>query len=109
MKDFKALFNEKRVKNAFKVKNWKPIDLFKYGLLWARQGMTFDDLALYVNKDPTTMSRRMDDWIEGLYPWAKTQIKFPNLPEWILHHPEKLREQFPKHLFFFVDGTVLKV
>lgn len=109
LKDFNALFNEKGVGSSLKVANWNSKELFKYGLLWARQGMTFDDLGLYVNRDATTMSRRMDDWINALYPWAKTQIQFPSLPEWILHHPEKLRSQFPNHLFFFVDGTVLKV
>jgi hypothetical protein len=91
------------------VKNWEPKLLFKYGLLWARQGLTFDDLGLFLNKDATTASRRMNDWITLLFPWAEDQIEFPEVPEWILHHPEKLREQFPNHLFFFVDGTVLKV
>jgi hypothetical protein len=71
--------------------------------------MSFDDLGLFINKDATTASRRMADWIECLYSWAKSHIVLPELPEWILHHPEKLREQFPHHLFFFVDGTVLKV
>lgn len=109
VKDYHALFEERGVKNAFKIKNWDSKELFKYGLLWARQGMSFDDLGLYLNKDGTTASRRMSDWIGGLYPWAHSQIELPALAEWILHHPEKLREQFPQHLFFFVDGTVLKV
>jgi len=109
IKDHAALFLEKGVGDSLIVRGWEAKELFKYGLLWARQGLTFEDLGLYLNMDPTTSSRRMEDWIDCLYPWAKKQILFPNLQEWILNNPEKLREQFPNHLFFFVDGTVIKI
>jgi hypothetical protein len=51
----------------------------------------------------------MEEWIDRLYPWAKEQIQFLDFPEWLLHHPEELRNQFPNHLFLFVDGTILEI
>jgi hypothetical protein len=51
----------------------------------------------------------MEDWVDRLFDWSQKQIKFLNIQEWLLHHPEELRNQFPNHLFLFVDGTVLEI
>jgi hypothetical protein len=84
-------------------------DLLRYGLLWARQGLSDQDLGLYLNIDRTNASRGMDAWIESMYSWASSQIALPSLPVWISHSSESLRADFPNRLFFFVDGTVLEI
>jgi hypothetical protein len=78
-------------------------------LLWARQGLSDQELGLYLNCDRTTASRLMDNWIDDLSDWASKQIVLPSLPDWISHTPENLRTDFPNCLFFFVDGTVLEI
>jgi hypothetical protein len=83
--------------------------ILRYGLLWARQGLSDQELGLYLNCDRTTASRLMDDWIEAMSEWATQQVYFPPLPEWISHTSENLRMDFPKSLFLFVDGTVVEI
>jgi hypothetical protein len=84
-------------------------EILRYGLLWARQGLSDQDLGLYLNIDRTTASRLMDNWIDDMYSWASEQIDFQPLPDWISHTPESLRADFPNCLFYFVDGTVLEI
>jgi hypothetical protein len=91
------------------IRGWDSEELLKYGLLWARQGLSSVELGLYLNLDRTTATERMEDWTTKLYPWALTQIKFPSLSNWVKNTPENLAEKFPDHLFLFVDGTVLKI
>jgi len=114
IKDYEKLFDIKEISALFQDirkhdDDLTPIELFKYGLLWARQGLSQVELGIYLNRNRSSAGRRMVTWVDILYPWAKSQITFFDIPEWLLHHPEELRSQFPKHLFFFVDGTVLKM
>ncbi len=120
IKNVPELFLE--LKDRLNVKGWEPKEFFDYGLLWARQGCSFQELGFYISclgsvscltnlldKDRTTAARRMEQWIDCVYPCALNQIQLQSLPLWILHTPEELREQFPNCLFFFVDGTILKM
>jgi hypothetical protein len=109
VKDYQALYKKNGVGDSISVVGRDSLEIFKYGLLWARQGITFEELGIYMNLNRTTAKRRMEDWVNSLFPWAQSQIKFSELPEWILHNPEELQKEFPNHLFYFVDGTVLKI
>jgi hypothetical protein len=100
-------FTQKQLRNH--INDLTPLELFKYGLLWARQGLTREDLGLYINRDKSNAGRWTAEWIETLYPWATEQITFLPEIEWLLHTPEELRKLYPNHLFLFVDGTVLKM
>jgi len=98
-----------KVGATIKVRGWESEELLKYGLLWARQGLSSIDLGLYLNLDRRSAAVRMEDWVNKLFPWAQTQIKLPSVEAWKRNTPENLAEIFPDHLFLFVDGTVLKV
>jgi hypothetical protein len=88
---------------------WDPSFLFSCFMVWMRRGMTFQFLSHFVGKNECTLRRQFYRTIEDLEPWAKEQIKWPTLEMWKLKHNEKLRNAYPKTLFFWVDGTVIKM
>ncbi len=48
IKNVSKLFEQDGVGDAINVKGWDSFELFKYGLLWARQGLSFQELGLFL-------------------------------------------------------------
>ena len=48
VKNYEALFQEPGVGDKMVVGTWDPFELFKYGLLWARQGRSYEEMGLYL-------------------------------------------------------------
>jgi hypothetical protein len=48
------------------------------------------------------------DILTKLKPWAEKQVALPSVQAWSDLTCDDLKKNYPKTLFFFVDGTVLK-
>jgi hypothetical protein len=99
------------------IEEWKPYItskweihfLFSSFMVWMRRGLNFTFLSHFIGKSITTIRRQFYALINDLYPWALKKIEWPkSVEEWRLTHHEKLRQVYPKTLFFWVDGTVVK-
>ena len=47
--------------------------------------------------------------VHSLVPWAMSFLKFPSIEAWSASSPASLKSKYPTHLFFFVDGTIMKI
>jgi hypothetical protein len=88
---------------------WNSSFLLSTFLVWLRRGMTFNLLSHFVGKSDRSLRKHFYQTLEDLQPWAKKQISWPTLEQWRLAHNEKLRAVYSKTLFFWVDGTVIKM
>lgn len=80
-------------------------------LIQLRNGfrLTIALALLEPTKSKTFFKKMFSHTINCLYEWALTQISLPHASEWVGMNTERLDTQYPGHLFFFVDGTVIPI
>lgn len=91
--------------------NWELNFFYLIFLLWLRQGWTFVFLAHFVKVVRVSLRKHFFHLIERLQPWCMQHIGFPSFEEWSYRTQvnQGLCHLFPHTLFFFVDGTVVKI
>ncbi len=92
-----------------KTRNWDSDKLIAYSLFWLCHGHPFQYLEGLLGMERTNLWKRFMKVIHSVLPWAKSQISFPSVSDWISATSDELRTEYPSVLFFFVDGTVLKI
>jgi hypothetical protein len=98
------LFSEWQVYASTK---WDRTFLFCSFLCWMRRGYPFYFLEEMLGKSEMSFRRQFYQLLRDLEPWAKKQIGWPSPENWKKSHHQKLKDKYPKHLFFWVDGTVV--
>ena len=103
---FQILFHEWE---PFIITTWNTLFLVRIFLVWLKHGFAMTFLSHILQKDKTTVRRNFFKLIDDLQAWAKAQISWPSIDEWENASSHKLRFAYPSTLFFWVDGTVVKV
>jgi hypothetical protein len=105
IKDPEALFSQWQ---SYATTKWDQTFVFCTFLCWMRRGYPFYFLEEMLGKSEISFRRQFYKLLEDLEPWAKKQIVWPSLEDWKAKHKGKLKDNYPGHLFFWVDGTVIK-
>jgi hypothetical protein len=95
--------------SPYSTDKWDKTYLFSTFLTWLRRGYTYVFLEAMLGKSEFCFRTHFPKLIKELQPWAKKQIGWPTMEEWRRSHNQKLKEQYPNKLFFWVDGTVIKL
>jgi hypothetical protein len=73
-------------------------------------GLSLEQLASMLNVHGSTAAEWIWNTIDDLIPWVEKQIYLPSVKDWIANSKKTLASPlYDKKLFFFVDGTVLKI
>ena len=107
---FSSLINEWQA--CFKApRTWEFGDFCSSMLVWMRQGFSFTFLSSFLEIHPTNLRRQFFRAIHKLRGWAQSKIYFPSIADWqqISQSHPKLYALYPNTLFFWIDGTVVKV
>ena len=91
------------------VRQWETDKLATYCLFWLKHGFPFSMLQGFLQKEKCNLRKLFMKVIHSIVPWAKEQLKFPSVDTWISSTPDEMKAAFPSVLFFFVDGTVLRI
>ena len=88
----------------------KPNQFFFAFMAWMKRGWTFEMTSKFLGLSEPTTRRAIKQTIFSLSSWASSSISFPTLSEWKRRNDliEGLVKDFPHHLFYWVDGTVLE-
>lgn len=111
--EFQALHNEwylyidKGGSNRTKFTKKSKIEAL---LCFLSLGLSFEQLASMLDVHGTTAAEWIWDTVDDLIAWVDKQIYLPSVNEWIANSKKTLGNPlYDKKLFFFVDGTVLKI